>query len=55
MENIQDYLVVGIIVLLAGGYLYFRIKNQIQKGKCAGCSEYGACSKEYKVPIEKLK
>jgi len=52
LEHLIEYIVGGLIVSGAGVYLYFKFKNEIQKGKCANCSLYEGCSKEHKIKID---
>ena len=55
MENTADYILGFGIVFLAVLFLYKKIRNSLQKGKCASCPVYGECEKEKKVDITSFK
>lgn len=50
--EVLNYLLPGVIFVIAGYFLYTRYKNVYQKGKCANCSSYKSCDKVYKVEIK---
>jgi len=48
----MEQLILVLIVLLSGGYIFYTMRRATKKGSCTGCSECNCCSMEDKDTVK---